>query len=575
MPANYENITLGISDLDRIKLPKFQRGFVWTAAKKNDFVETLHKGFPFGALLVYPESQEADSKLVLLDGQQRLSTIQQYKNDPLKFWKPLNLDEYKETLASVNSLLAEKSQLDEKTFDSLVDGKDDLADWADEVADDKQVRKALRDYVKALQQKIAEYVDLESLGILAIKFIGSRDNIAEVFANLNKGGIPLSKYEIYSAAWVNTEINLLSKSDSNKQDEILQYVKNYYSDMECNAEFDLNDFSEDELSRTRTITLSEFGHALGSFVAARLGALVSKNTNAQKEIGFGLLGIITGVDNRQLGSLSGKTEEINGNLQLILERTDKICVDLQKTFSKLLGRMMAGIEDDYASGLTASFKTLSYFAALWSLDPGNDAYMTTLANIPSYYVYDFWAGNWTSHGDQRLLGYYPASRKRNYLTPLTHEQMKDAYSQWSADTTPSINFPKEVKALTTIHANLSYLSQTIPHGEDYELEHIIAKKLVNAAEDQSARKLFAGSLGNCMYLPKKLNNKKKEKNLYEVNENGKYDEVIERALYPTENDFVDIAAFLDDREFDAINSMILSRGNQVADAIIELLLKSN
>ena len=225
MAANYENITLTITDLDRIKLPKFQRGFVWTATKKNDFVETLHKGFPFGALLVYPESQEADSKLVLLDGQQRLSTIQQYKNDPLKFWKPLNHDEYKNALASVNEILTEDNKIDEKTFDELVDGKRDLADWADEAADRKEDRKAIRDLIKGLRAKVADYVDLESLKILAIKFIGSRDSIADVFANLNKGGIPLSKYEIYSAAWVNTEISLLSKSDTEMQDEILGYVK--------------------------------------------------------------------------------------------------------------------------------------------------------------------------------------------------------------------------------------------------------------------------------------------------------------------------------------------------------------
>ena len=296
-------------------------------------------------------------------------------------------------------------------------------------------------------------------------------------------------------------------------------------------------------------------------------------TNAQKEIGFGLLGIITGVDNRQLGKLSNKTEEISDNLQPILERTDKICNDLQTTFSKLLSRMMAGKKDEYASGLTASFKTLSYFAALWALEQDSDDYKATLRNIPAYYVYDFWTGNWTSHGDQRLFGYYPNSRARNYLSPLTRTQMMDAYAQWAADTTPSINFPKEVKALTTIHANLSYLSQTIPYGESFELEHIIAKKLVNEVEDQSNRKLFAGSLGNCMYLPKKLNNKKKEKSLYELDGDGKYDRLIEQSLYPTRDDFSDVAGWLSELNFDCINRVIIMRGNYVAGSIVDHLIE--
>ena len=72
MAAQYETITLGVNDLDRIKLPKFQRGFVWNKTKKIEFVQTLANGYPFGALLVYPESQEADSKLLLLVARTRL-----------------------------------------------------------------------------------------------------------------------------------------------------------------------------------------------------------------------------------------------------------------------------------------------------------------------------------------------------------------------------------------------------------------------------------------------------------------------------------------------------------------------
>lgn len=47
MVAHYEMMTLKVSDLDRVKIPTFQRGFVWTAKKKNEFIETLHEGLPF------------------------------------------------------------------------------------------------------------------------------------------------------------------------------------------------------------------------------------------------------------------------------------------------------------------------------------------------------------------------------------------------------------------------------------------------------------------------------------------------------------------------------------------------
>lgn len=575
MTAQYDTITLGVSDLDRITLPKFQRGFVWNKTKKTSFIQTLHDGFPFGALLVYPETSDADSKLVLLDGQQRLSTILQYQHDQIPFWKPLNFDKYQSCLTSINSMLDEEHQVTEETFDRLLTNKIDVADWADEVApSDAARRKDLRDKIKELQTEIAQFVDLNELGILAIKFTGSRDRIADVFANLNKGGMPLQKYEVFSAAWSNTEIRLLQAGESANglQDKILEYVKSYYSSMETKAEFELNDFSEDELSKSRVITLSEFAVALGAFVHELLPSLVGDTLSTQNEIGYGLLGIATGTDNRKLSTLNSKVDLINDELQLILEKASRICVDLNGIFSKLLNQIIAGKKDTYVPGLTSSFKTLSYFASLWNLEESSEEYRTTLKNIPSYYVFDFWSRSWTSHGDQRLIDYYPKYGKRNYLQRLTLEQLLDAYAQWASDNTPGINFSKEVKALTTIHSNQSYLSSVLPHGESFELEHIIAKKLINAAENDRERRIFAGSLGNCMYLPRQDNNKKKEKNLYDVNQEGRYDDLMASSLYYTEEEFATISNALEARDYATINALIMQRGHRVAESIAQSLL---
>lgn len=575
MTAQYDTITLGVSDLDRITLPKFQRGFVWNKTKKTSFIQTLHDGFPFGALLVYPETSDADSKLVLLDGQQRLSTILQYQHDQIPFWKPLNFDKYQSCLTSINSMLDEEHQVTEETFDRLLTNKIDVADWADEVApSDAARRKDLRDKIKELQTEIAQFVDLNELGILAIKFTGSRDRIADVFANLNKGGMPLQKYEVFSAAWSNTEIHLLQAGESANglQDKILEYVKSYYSSMETKAEFELNDFSEDELSKSRVITLSEFAVALGAFVHELLPSLVGDTLSTQNEIGYGLLGIATGTDNRKLSTLNSKVDLINDELQLILEKASRICVDLNGIFSKLLNQIIAGKKDTYVPGLTSSFKTLSYFASLWNLEESSEEYRTTLKNIPSYYVFDFWSRSWTSHGDQRLIDYYPKYGKRNYLQRLTLGQLLDAYAQWASDNTPGINFSKEVKALTTIHSNQSYLSSVLPHGESFELEHIIAKKLINAAENDRERRIFAGSLGNCMYLPRQDNNKKKEKNLYDVNQEGRYDDLMASSLYYTEEEFATISNALEARDYATVNALIMQRGHRVAESIAQSLL---
>ena len=62
-----------------------------------------------------------------------------------------------------------------------------------------------------------------------IVYLGGSAHIADVFANLNKGGVPLTKYEVFGAAWVNAAIRLRGAEESPLQDQLLQYVKKLLS----------------------------------------------------------------------------------------------------------------------------------------------------------------------------------------------------------------------------------------------------------------------------------------------------------------------------------------------------------
>ena len=576
--ALYSSLDLTIGDLERTKLPSFQRKLVWTQKKKEAFIDTLRQGLPFGSVLVYPEDQSNDSMLLVLDGQQRLSTILEYRKCPLRFWKPLNLDEYQKALASINALLPDEKQLTEKTFDAFYpwvesegDDSNEYADWFDEI-ESVTVRKAVRAQLRELRNSIRSFVDLDNLKIPAIKFVGSRELIATVFSNLNQGGTPLSKYEIYNAAWVHTSIKLLPSGESPLQDAILDNVKRHYNDMVNRAEFELDGFSEDELTQSREITLSELGIALGMYVQKELKALVPQGENTVAEIGFGLLGIAVGVDNRSLSKLNTYTETIDGQIQLILEKTERICVNLQDIFGKLLKRYKGKKNDEYMLGLSTTFKTLSYFAALWNLEPSSDDYRNSLENIKAYYLLDALNKSWSSHGDQRLLDYYPESKKRNYLEPVDKSRLVDAFDHWLLDATPGIQFNKEVKAITTIHANLTYLSSVIPNGDDYELEHIVPKKVINQCDDASSRSFFGSIVGNCMYLPRIDNNKKKDKTLYDVKDPTRYSALIGASLYPQEHELRKAIDALKKKDFETANQVVLNRSHEVAEAIAEGLL---
>ena len=83
-----------MQDIERgvVKIPQFQRDFVWPRNKSADLIDSLLRGFPIGTFILWktkeqlrtvrdigdielPETPEGDFTLYVLDGQQRLTSI--------------------------------------------------------------------------------------------------------------------------------------------------------------------------------------------------------------------------------------------------------------------------------------------------------------------------------------------------------------------------------------------------------------------------------------------------------------------------------------------------------------------
>jgi hypothetical protein len=73
----------------KLVIPSIQRGYVWRRKQVPDLLESLYRGYPVGALLVWKTSMQVplrpsvvlentplyDHPAVLLDGQQRLTSL--------------------------------------------------------------------------------------------------------------------------------------------------------------------------------------------------------------------------------------------------------------------------------------------------------------------------------------------------------------------------------------------------------------------------------------------------------------------------------------------------------------------
>lgn len=90
--------------------PEFQRKFVWSTAHKESFIETILNGLPFPEIYIAQSGidiEKIETQEVVVDGQQRLSTIVQYIDEPdgskifgkvVKKFRQLTPDEQREFL---------------------------------------------------------------------------------------------------------------------------------------------------------------------------------------------------------------------------------------------------------------------------------------------------------------------------------------------------------------------------------------------------------------------------------------------------------------------------------------------
>lgn len=144
-------------DKGDIYVPPFQRGFVWSSAQASRFVESLLLGLPVPGIFLFKEPDT--KKLVVVDGQQRLRTLQYFYEGLL--------------LGKEFCLRGVSEELDGITYKKLPE-------------DD---RRRLDDAI--LHATIFQQDDPED----------DRSSIYLVFERLNTGGTPLNPQEIRSCVY--------------------------------------------------------------------------------------------------------------------------------------------------------------------------------------------------------------------------------------------------------------------------------------------------------------------------------------------------------------------------------------
>lgn len=200
----------------KLRIPDFQRSFVWKKQKKYQLLQSLFRGFPIGAITLY----EDQGVYYIIDGLQRINTLQQYLTSPCKI---IGFTEYFRKVEEDVRIFLEKNEVQvsfskiksaikrwyeqlnelyayEKVSPLYRSIREACSSALDDVDDDMQL---MEDLSEILTRKI----EISHDAIALIIYQGDKDDLPDLFKNINTGSVALSQYEILQSLWMNYKLD--------------------------------------------------------------------------------------------------------------------------------------------------------------------------------------------------------------------------------------------------------------------------------------------------------------------------------------------------------------------------------
>ncbi|HBK97968.1 MAG TPA: hypothetical protein DD001_11935 [Microcoleaceae bacterium UBA10368] len=227
MAETYYFIKDLINDVQRgrIRIPSFQRGFVWDSDRVSLFIDSIYKGFPFGSVLIWrtrnclrternlgpyklPENDSEYPIDYVLDGQQRITSIFGIFQNYLTAGDSENTD--------WTNLFFELNSEESLPFQYLEDSTNyDATKFfpLKYVFDSPNYRKATRNLDENLAQQIDELVDRFTKARIPVERFESEEPkyVATVFERINRKGVELDTLQLLSVWNWSVEFDLPEK----------------------------------------------------------------------------------------------------------------------------------------------------------------------------------------------------------------------------------------------------------------------------------------------------------------------------------------------------------------------------
>lgn len=527
MDLKYEITKIFFDNLvDKIILPNFQRTVVWKKKQKEEFINTVVKGEPFGSIMLYQDFSEK-SKYQIVDGLQRITTLIDFRKNPFNYF-PLEslkldyIDNVKKIIKSIYTTDEGISIDDEEVLEDIYDSikksiqenpkesrlfakltLEKIAYKYDEI-NKTQAENIILEYLILMWEHIGKKFDISNLEIPTIIYKGKEEDLPTIFYNLNQKGTKLSKYEVFASHWNNVLL-------SNVDDEILVKVEERYKELYKNAEIEIKGYTEGDILRKRQVTLYEFAHAFGKILKSNKLIMIKSQDEADKVDSIGFATLNTFLGNR-LKDMNRLDDFINSNvssanlnrfirvIKATYDNVQEILFPYTKYFVKYIEAQILAITYTWFKiHFEMNYETLELIEKK-NVKEYEDKFRKYM---PYRYLYEILSSSWSGHGDNTLYNIIQMSLDENpYLKSINHDVWELKLNELLENQIfeNSKNISQENKIL------LSFIMYQLNNTDDADFTFIIPKTKLQKIKEP----ISYAALGNIYLLPKKYSKYKKD-----------------------------------------------------------------
>ena len=526
----------------KISVPDFQRGLVWNNKKQRGLIDSINEGYPLGSLLLY-EGSEIDGKrqFSIVDGLQRTHAIRSFVANPNHYFASEDVDEklvstidkefqipelgshnrvrksIETWVKSCNGFAATEgwgvSDLTQHLLEDLLglDRKSTEYHLAlGRIISNNSVSNIMKDFLENVQNA----ADIKDVRLSVILYSGERSKLPRIFELLNSQGVTLSRYDIFSASWLEFKTTI-------RNDKIRAAIYKKYAALveEGFTSEALNSLDDERDNSKHQYSLYEFLFGFGQFLSLEFPNLFGQvKEDAPNSYGFNLVTACVGMRLNKMSGLEAflidSEIELNDLCEQIIECASWVEDCLNSILSVNQRKQQPVI-------FHAELQIISFIATVFAskydertVEDKQDwkSISSELAsNFRMYFLYDIVRQYWRGSGDSKL--YDDVLNQRYKRKPPTSEYWIQTLNSWFGETQISMQHKRRYVRMNSpeiLFLKYIYVQKftVFQNASEFHVEHVIPNKDLASRAKLDTVGWPINCVANLALLEKKQNQRK-------------------------------------------------------------------